>query len=186
MHDTPLCTDTLSSVGHAVCFPCPIAQSIIPSPLDRKHRLGEIVDPSIRHQGLLYSMQSPLDTLSQAGEHPLSFFNPYLFAYFIAYTHHHTKTDPSVAFAALVLLQQPRHASPAHRDHRAIDYSYPRSCWPARSSASNKSWSIILQGMFQLRDVNQMERQYLQWALHVNPATLKEFAHMFLFYLFIW
>ncbi|KAI6119181.1 hypothetical protein EDD16DRAFT_1583002 [Pisolithus croceorrhizus] len=31
---------------------------------------------------------------------------------------------------------------------------------------SNKSWSIVMQGMFQLREINQMERdmcQYLEW-----------------------
>ena len=43
---------------------------------------------------------------------------------------------------------------------------------------SNKSWSIVAQGMFQLREINQMERemcQYLEWELNVDPATLKEF-----------
>jgi hypothetical protein len=37
---------------------------------------------------------------------------------------------------------------------------------------SNKSWSIVGQGMFQLREVNQMERemyQYLDWELNVEP-----------------
>ena len=48
---------------------------------------------------------------------------------------------------------------------------------------SNKSWSIVGQGMFQLREINQMERemcQYLDWELNVNvePGTLKEFEDM--------
>lgn len=46
---------------------------------------------------------------------------------------------------------------------------------------SNKSWSIVAQGMFQLREINQMEReicQYLEWELNVGPATLKEFEEM--------
>jgi hypothetical protein len=46
---------------------------------------------------------------------------------------------------------------------------------------SNKSWSIVGQGMFQLREVNQMERemcQYLDWELNVEPSTLKEFEDM--------
>jgi len=47
-----------------------------------------------------------------------------------------------------------------------------------RLTYSNKSWSIVAQGMFQLREINQMERemcQYLEWELNVDPATLKEF-----------
>ena len=46
---------------------------------------------------------------------------------------------------------------------------------------SNKSWSIIGQGMLQLREINQMERemcQYLDWELSVEPGTLKEFEDM--------
>ena len=46
---------------------------------------------------------------------------------------------------------------------------------------SNKSWSIVGQGMFQLREINQMERemcQYLDWELNVEPSTLKEFEDM--------
>ena len=36
-------------------------------------------------------------------------------------------------------------------------------------------------GMFQLREINQMERvmcQYLEWELNVDPVTLKEFEEM--------
>ena len=46
---------------------------------------------------------------------------------------------------------------------------------------SNKSWSIVGQGMFQLREINQMERemcQYLDWELNIEPGTLKEFEDM--------
>jgi hypothetical protein len=46
---------------------------------------------------------------------------------------------------------------------------------------SNKSWSIVAQGMFQLREINQMERemcQYLEWELNVDPVTLHEFEEM--------
>ena len=49
---------------------------------------------------------------------------------------------------------------------------------------SNKLWSIVSQGMFQLREINQMERemrQYLEWGLHLNPAALKQFTRTFLF-----
>lgn len=43
---------------------------------------------------------------------------------------------------------------------------------------SNKSWSIVGQGMFALREINQMEREmcsYLEWQLNVEPTALKEF-----------
>ncbi|KAG1829448.1 hypothetical protein EV424DRAFT_1316696 [Suillus variegatus] len=40
---------------------------------------------------------------------------------------------------------------------------------------SNKSWSIVAQGMFQLREINQMEckmYQYLEWELNVDLVSL--------------
>lgn len=43
---------------------------------------------------------------------------------------------------------------------------------------SNKSWSIVGQGMFALREINQMEREmcsYLEWQLNVEPSALAEF-----------
>ena len=43
---------------------------------------------------------------------------------------------------------------------------------------SNKSWSIVGQGMFALREINQMEREmcsYLEWQLNIEPSALKEF-----------
>ncbi|KZP02096.1 hypothetical protein FIBSPDRAFT_982935, partial [Athelia psychrophila] len=46
---------------------------------------------------------------------------------------------------------------------------------------SNKSWGIVGQGMFQLWEVNQMERgmcQYLDWELSVEPQTLAAFKEM--------
>jgi len=75
---------------------------------------------------------------------------------------------------------------PPHGDHWATVSSYPRSCWPARDicdvdAYSNKSWSIVAQGMFQLREITQMEKeacQYLERELNVDPTTLKEFKEM--------
>jgi hypothetical protein len=43
---------------------------------------------------------------------------------------------------------------------------------------SNKSWCIVGQGMFALREVNQMEREmcaYLDWELNVEPDHLRDF-----------
>ena len=43
---------------------------------------------------------------------------------------------------------------------------------------SNKSWCVVGQGMFSLREINQMEREmcsYLKWVLNVKPEELSEF-----------
>ncbi|KAF8070746.1 hypothetical protein FPV67DRAFT_1041364 [Lyophyllum atratum] len=43
---------------------------------------------------------------------------------------------------------------------------------------SNKSWGIVAQGMFSLREINQMEREmcnYLEWELSVDNAILITF-----------
>jgi hypothetical protein len=46
---------------------------------------------------------------------------------------------------------------------------------------SNKSWGIVAQGMFTLREVNQMEREmcsYLDWELTVDNPILENFETM--------
>ncbi|KAJ7865898.1 hypothetical protein B0H14DRAFT_3442703 [Mycena olivaceomarginata] len=46
---------------------------------------------------------------------------------------------------------------------------------------SNKSWSIVAQGMFTLREINQMEREmcnYLDWELNVDDPILANFEAM--------
>jgi hypothetical protein len=46
---------------------------------------------------------------------------------------------------------------------------------------SNKSWSIVAQGMFSLREINQMEREmcsYLDWELTVDNPILSNFEAM--------
>ncbi|KAF8756586.1 Cyclin, N-terminal domain [Rhizoctonia solani] len=43
---------------------------------------------------------------------------------------------------------------------------------------SNKSWCVVGQGMFTLREINQMEREmcgYLEWCLNVKPEDLRDF-----------
>ena len=52
---------------------------------------------------------------------------------------------------------------------------------------TNRSQSSPCPGIFQLREINQMERgmrQYLEWELHIDPATLKGFDRTFLFFFF--
>jgi hypothetical protein len=46
---------------------------------------------------------------------------------------------------------------------------------------SNKSWAIVAQGMFTLREINQMEREmcsYLDWELTVDNPILQNFEAM--------
>jgi hypothetical protein len=46
---------------------------------------------------------------------------------------------------------------------------------------SNKSWRIVAQGMFTLREVNQMEREmcnYLDWELTIDNPILSNFEEM--------
>ncbi|EGO00719.1 hypothetical protein SERLA73DRAFT_178625 [Serpula lacrymans var. lacrymans S7.3] len=105
--------------------------------------------------------------------------------YFIAYALHRTKLHASVTFAALVLLQRLKARFPTARGssgHRLFVSAFMiASKVICDDTYSNKSWSIVAQGMFQLREINQMERemcQYLDWELNVDPVTLKEFEEM--------
>ena len=102
--------------------------------------------------------------------------------YFIAYALHRTKLHSSVTYAALVLLQWLKARFPTacgSSGHRPfISLFMIASKVICNDTYSNKSWSIVGQGMFQLREINQMERemfQYLDWELNVKPSTLKEF-----------
>ncbi|KAI6009840.1 hypothetical protein EDC04DRAFT_3146157 [Pisolithus marmoratus] len=104
---------------------------------------------------------------------------------FIAYALHRTKLHQSVTFAALVLLQRLKARFPTARGssgHRLFVSAFMlASKVICDDTYSNKSWSIVAQGMFQLREINQMERemcQYLDWELNVDPTTLKEFEAM--------
>ncbi|KAI5981972.1 hypothetical protein EDD15DRAFT_2405847, partial [Pisolithus albus] len=104
---------------------------------------------------------------------------------FIAYALHRTKLHPSAAFAALVLLQRLKARFPTARgssSHRLFISAFMlASKVICDDTYSNKSWSIVAQGMFQLREINQMERemcQYLEWELNVDPSTLSEFEAM--------
>ncbi|KAH7883209.1 hypothetical protein F5I97DRAFT_1939054 [Phlebopus sp. FC_14] len=105
--------------------------------------------------------------------------------YFIAYALHRTKLHPSVTFAALVLLQRLKARFPTARGssgHRLFISAFMlASKVICDDTYSNKSWSIVAQGMFQLREINQMERemcQYLEWELNVDPVTLRDFEEM--------
>lgn len=105
--------------------------------------------------------------------------------YFIAYALHRTKLHQSVNYAALVLLQRLKARFPTARGssgHRLFISAFMiASKVMCDDTYSNKSWGIVAQGMFSLREVNQMEREmcsYLEWELTVDARTLKVFEAM--------
>ena len=117
---------------------------------------------------------------------PISSSNPQTpsppLALFIAYALHRTRLHHSVTFAALYLLLRLKSRFPAARGssgHRLFISAFMlASKVICDDTYSNKSWSIVGQGMFALREINQMEREmcsYLEWQLNVDPAELKEF-----------
>lgn len=103
-------------------------------------------------------------------------------AMFIAYALHRTRLHASVTFAALYLLQRLKARFPAARGssgHRLFISAFMlASKVICDDTYSNKSWSIVGQGMFALREINQMEREmcsYLEWQLNVEPQQLRDF-----------
>jgi hypothetical protein len=106
-------------------------------------------------------------------------------AQFIAYSLHRTRLTPSVTFAALYLLQRLKTRFIAARGssgHRLFISAFMiASKVICDDTYSNKSWCIVGQGMFALREINQMEREmcsYLEWQLNVEPTALKDFESM--------
>ncbi|TFK82055.1 hypothetical protein K466DRAFT_530947, partial [Polyporus arcularius HHB13444] len=103
-------------------------------------------------------------------------------ANFIAYVLHRIRVPTSVAFGALYLLQRLKSRYPAARGssgHRLFISAYMiASKMICDDTYSNKSWSIVGQGMFALREINQMEREmcsYLEWQLNFEPQAFREF-----------
>jgi len=101
---------------------------------------------------------------------------------FIAYALHRTKLHPSVTFAALILLQRLKARFPTARGssgHRLFISAFMiASKVICDDTYSNKSWGIVAQGLFSLREINQMEREmcnYLEWELSVDNAVLTMF-----------
>src|ERR1700679_1428848 len=104
---------------------------------------------------------------------------------YTAYALHRTWLHTSVTFAALYLLQRLKARFPAAKGssgHRLFISAFMlASKIICDDTYSNKSWCIVGQGMFALREINQMEREmcsYLEWQLNVDPTTLNEFESM--------
>jgi hypothetical protein len=103
-------------------------------------------------------------------------------AVFIAYALHRTRLNSSVTFCALFLLSRLKGRFPAARGssgHRLFISAFMiASKVVCDDTYSNKSWCVVGQGMFSLREINQMEREmcsYLEWVLNVKPEELKAF-----------
>ncbi|KAI0696661.1 hypothetical protein C8T65DRAFT_832721 [Cerioporus squamosus] len=93
------------------------------------------------------------------------------------------KLHDSVTFGALYLLHRLKARFPAARGssgHRLFLAAYMiASKVISDDTYSNKNgWAVVGQGMFALREINQMEREmcaYLEWQLNFEPGALKEF-----------
>ncbi|KAJ6456347.1 hypothetical protein C8R47DRAFT_1248872 [Mycena vitilis] len=105
--------------------------------------------------------------------------------HFIAYALHRTKLHQAVTYAALVLLQRLKARFPTA--HGALGHHLFISAFMVASKVicddnySNKSWTIIAQCLFTLREINQMEREmcnYLDWELTVDNPILSNFEGM--------
>lgn len=102
---------------------------------------------------------------------------------FIAYAFHRTRLPSSVAFHALFLLSRLKARYPAAScayGHRLFLTSYMLSSKViCDDTYSNKSWAIVGQGFYELRDVNLMEREmihYLSFDLTIPGSELEQFT----------
>ncbi|KDR76621.1 hypothetical protein GALMADRAFT_452235 [Galerina marginata CBS 339.88] len=103
--------------------------------------------------------------------------------FFIAYALYRTKLHSAVTFTALLLLQRLKTRFPSARGssgHRLFISAFMiASKVVCDDTYSNKSWCIVAQNMFTLREINQMEREmcsYLDWELWVDGKNLSNFT----------
>ncbi|TDL18315.1 hypothetical protein BD410DRAFT_880562 [Rickenella mellea] len=103
-------------------------------------------------------------------------------AHFVAHALHRTRLHHSVTFTALALLQRLKTRFPAacgssgHRLSLSAFMIAPKVV--CDDTYLNKSWAVVGQGMFALREINQMEREmcaYLEWHLNVPGEDLEKF-----------
>ncbi|KAF7298062.1 Alternative cyclin Pcl12 [Mycena chlorophos] len=142
-------------------------------------------DPSSFMATAVHPHQQPPPALNQKKPHARSYAPPAKLPYFIAYALHRTKLHQAVTYAALVLLQRLKARFPTARGssgHRLFISAFMiASKVICDDTYSNKSWSIVAQGMFSLREINQMEREmcsYLDWELTVDNPILSNFEAM--------
>jgi pyruvate/2-oxoglutarate dehydrogenase complex dihydrolipoamide acyltransferase (E2) component len=125
----------------------------------------------------------PLDSTSSSVASPSATRAAPRLSEFIAYALHRTRLPLAVTHQALFLLRRLKQRFPAARGssgHRlfisALMLASKSSC---DDTYSNKSWTIVGQGLFCLREVNQMERElfgYLGFKVNVKNEELVEFV----------
>ncbi|KLO05488.1 hypothetical protein SCHPADRAFT_808302, partial [Schizopora paradoxa] len=93
-----------------------------------------------------------------------------------------SRLPPSVTYTALALLHclKMRFAhAPGSSGHQLFLSAFMlASKVVCNDTYSNKSWAVVGQGMFALREINQMEREmcgYLEWQLNVPKEDLEAF-----------
>jgi Cyclin, N-terminal domain len=93
---------------------------------------------------------------------------------------HRTRLPEVVVFTALFLLARLKERFPAARgssgNHLFISAFVTASKMVCNDAYLNKSWCIVGQNLYTLKEVNQMEREmcsYLEWILHVEAAELE-------------
>ncbi|GAA5871897.1 hypothetical protein JCM3774_000723 [Rhodotorula dairenensis] len=105
---------------------------------------------------------------------------------FIAYALYRTRLPVSITHQALLLLTRLKQRYPSARGtstspHRLFLSSLMLSSKISMDDTySNKSWQIVGQGLFELREVNQMERElfaFLGWNVVVRDEELELWVH---------
>ncbi|KAN0062678.1 hypothetical protein ACQY0O_004868 [Thecaphora frezii] len=158
----------------------------------RSHR-SEKPDPFFGHEDMAILCEKviktlfacPLDATGPGVSAPTSSGKPTpRLAEFIAYALYRTRLPVFVTHQALYLLRRLKSRFPAARGssgHRlfisALMLASKSSC---DDTYSNKSWVIVGQGLFSLREINQMERElfgYLGYKVNVEPEQLDAFVH---------
>jgi hypothetical protein len=101
---------------------------------------------------------------------------------FVAYAIHRTRLHHNVVYTALFLLMRLKARLPAAKGssgHRLFISAFMIASKVACDDTySNKSWTVVGQGMFALREINQMEREmcgYLERQLGVEGGELATF-----------
>lgn len=149
-----------------------------------------ILEVSELSEGVITALFAcPLDSASSSVNVPAS-TNPHQkptprLAEFIAYALHRTRLPDEITFQALFLLRRLKSRFPAARGssgHRlfisALMLASKSSC---DDTYSNKSWTVVSQGLFSLREVNQMERElfgYLGFKVNVEIEELTAFRNL--------
>jgi hypothetical protein len=103
---------------------------------------------------------------------------------FVAYALHRTRMHTSVTFTTLYMLLRLKSRFPTARGSSGHNLFLSAFMIASKlicdDAYSNKYWSIVVQGIFALREVNQMEREmcaYLDWELMLDPDHLADFEH---------